>query len=233
MVLRISGEATTRRGMIVLTASAALTSRARAASALVRVGALRFGTVSSVLDVVAHHRLAEASGIAIETLEFAGTSATQVALQAGRVDIVVADWLWVARLRASGANDPVFTPFSAALGGLVVPPGSAVAGAEDLRGLRLGVAGSPLDKSWLLLRVLCRRRSRFDPQDAARPAFGAPPLLNEQLVAGRLDAVLTYWPFVARLEARGLRTALPMSRVLARLGFAESPPMLGWTFPGR
>ena len=52
----------------------------------------------------------------------------------------------------------------------------------------------------------------------------------EQLLAGRLDAVLTYWTSVARLEARGMRALLPMAEVLRGLGFPEPLPMVGWTF---
>src|ERR1700678_2661080 len=59
----------------------------------VRVGVLRFGTVSWELDVIKRHSLDAANGIAVDPVEFAGAGATQVALQAGRVDTVVLDWL--------------------------------------------------------------------------------------------------------------------------------------------
>jgi NitT/TauT family transport system substrate-binding protein len=195
----------------------------------VRVGSLHFGTVAWVLDVAREHGLAEEEGVRIEAVDLAGTAAGQVALQGGRVDMIVSDWLLVARRRAEGA-DLTFAPFSTALGALVVPEGSGIRGLPDLRGRRLGVAGSPLDKSWLLLRLLGLRRHGFDPEAVARPAYGAPPLLAEQLAAGRLDAALVFWPFVARLEARGMRSLLPMQEVLRDLGFAEPLPMVGWTF---
>ena len=166
----------------------------------------------------------------LEVVDLAGTGAAQVALQGGRVDVILSDWLWVARQRAAEGVDLTFAPFSIALGALVASHDSPVAALPDLRGRRLGVAGSPLDKSWLLLRLLALRRHGFDLEDAARVAYGAPPLLNGQLVAGRLDAVLTYWPFVARLEARGMRSLLPVEEVLRALGFAEPLPMVGWTF---
>lgn len=199
---------------------------AAAAGAAVRVGVLRTGSVAWVLDVARHRGLLPPG---VEVVELAGTPATQVALQAGRVDVIAADWLWAARARATGA-DFAWVPFSAALGALVVPAGSAVRGAADLPGLRIGVAGSPLDKSWLLLRLMARRAHGFDPQDAARPAFGAPPLLAEQLAQGRLDAVLTYWPFVARMEARGFAAPLAMAEVVSALGVSPGLPMVGWTF---
>jgi NitT/TauT family transport system substrate-binding protein len=196
----------------------------------IRVGALRFGTAGWVLDVARHHGVPAAEGVRLEVVELAGTPAAQVALRGGRVDTIVSDWLWVARQRAAEGADLAFAPFSTALGALVVPSDSPIAALPDLRGRRLGVAGSPVDKSWLLLRLLTLRRHGFDPEEAARPVYGAPPLLSEQLAAGRLDAVLTYWPFVARLEARGMRGLLPMEEVLRALGLAEELPMVGWAF---
>ena len=42
--------------------------------------------------------------IAIEPVELATAQAAQVALQAGQVDMIVVDWLWVARQRGAGAR---------------------------------------------------------------------------------------------------------------------------------
>lgn len=196
----------------------------------VRIGTLRHGSANWVLNVARRHGLPEAEGLRLEVVELASSPATQVALQARRVDTILADWLWVARQRAEGA-DWGFAPFSTALGALVSPAAAPVDSPAVLRGgLRLGVAGSPLDKSWLLLRLLALRQAGFDPAAEARPVFGAPPLLAEQLLAGRLDAVLTYWTSVARLEARGMRALLPMAGVLRGLGFPEPLPMVGWIF---
>src|SRR6185437_4463801 len=127
------------------------------ADAKLRIAVLKFGTVSWVMDVIAHHDLDEAYGIDIEELELASNQATLVALQAGRVDCVVSDWLWVSRQRASGA-DWTFFPFSTAVGALIAARGAPIHGLADLRDRRLGVAGSPLDKSWLIVQALAQER---------------------------------------------------------------------------
>ena len=49
------------------------------------------------------------------------TQATTVGLQGGSVDIVASDWLWVSRERTSG-GDFTFSPFTTALGSIMVPP---------------------------------------------------------------------------------------------------------------
>ena len=199
---------------------------ARAKDTTLRLGVLKFGTVSWVMDVIEHHDLDEAYGIDIEDLELASNQATLVALQAGRVDCVVSDWLWVSRQRAAGA-DWTFFPFSTAVGALVAARGAPIHGLADLRDRRLGVAGSPLDKSWVIVQALAQEQ-HLDLARDAQLSFGAPPLLNQELLAGRLDAVLTYWNFAAPLESRGLPVVLSMSDALRQLGFETAIPLVGY-----
>lgn len=203
---------------------------ARADSKL-RIGVLKFGTVSWVMDVIAHHELDETFGIDIDEVELATNQATLVALQAGRVDCVVSDWLWVSRQRASGA-DWTFFPFSTAVGALVAARGTPVHGLADLRHRRLGVAGSPLDKSWVIVQALAQEQ-HVDLARDAQLSFGAAPLLNQELLTGRLDAVLTYWNFAAPLESRGLPAVLSMSDALRQLGFKNAIPLVGYVVSER
>ncbi len=219
-----------RRTVLLTSLIAALPlGAARAAGPPIRVGTLRFGSVAWELDVMQAHGLAAAAGITIEPVEFAAAQATQVALQAGRVDMVVQDWLWVSRQRASGA-DWTLSPTFGALGAVMAPQESPVQTVADLRGRRLGIAGSPLDKSWLLLRAYAQRTLGLDLDQAATKSFGPPPLLAEQMAAGRLDAVLTYWPFAARAEAAGQRRVLAMEDAVEALGIPHGVPFLGWVF---
>jgi NitT/TauT family transport system substrate-binding protein len=195
----------------------------------VRVGSLRYGTLSWEIDVIAHHALGEKHRVAVETLELASGPAGQLALQAGRVDMIVSDWLWVSRQRAAGA-DLTFVPFSSSIGSLVVPMASAIRDIPDLVGHRLGVAGSAIDKSWLVLQLYARSSFGLDLNAKVDKSFGAPPLLNQELESGRLDAVLTYWPFAAKLEARGMRPLLTIGDALAGLGIPRNLPLTGYVF---
>jgi len=217
-----------RRALLLAPLLAAFPRPSRAASPI-RVGTLRFGSVGWELDVMRRHGLDAAAGVALEPVEFAAGQATEVALQGGRVDMIVQDWLWVSRQRASGA-DWTLSPSSAALGAVMAPPGSPVAGVPDLRGRRLGVAGSPLDKSWLILRAYAQKLHGLALNAEAEKQFGPPPLLAEQLRAGRLDAVLTYWPFAARAEAAGQRRVLAMEDAVQALGIPAGVPFVGWVF---
>jgi NitT/TauT family transport system substrate-binding protein len=213
-------------GVAVVLAMLAFVGNARAEDRL-RVGVLKFGTVSWELDVIRQHGLDAAEGFSIEPVELASTLATLVALQAGSVDTVVSDWFWVSRQRAAGA-DWSFFPFSTAVGALVAAPQSPVHTLADLRGRRLGIAGSAVDKSWLILRAAAQRKEGLDLERETDKSFAAPPLLDEELAAGRLDAVLTYWPFAARLEARGMRRIMSVDDAMHVLGFESAVPMVGY-----
>lgn len=217
---------TTRRMMTGLLAAAAVVRPARAATSI-RIGTLRFGSLAWEMDVIRHHGLDR--GFTLEPVEFASGPASQTALQAGAVDMVLQDWIWTSRLRSDGA-DWTFAPATAALGAIVVPADSPIKGLTDLRGRRLGIAGGPLDKSWLLLRLYGERETRLDLDTVVEKVFGPPPLLATQLDLGRLDAMLTYWPFVARAEAQGRRVVIDMADVLAGLGVPRGLPILGYVF---
>jgi NitT/TauT family transport system substrate-binding protein len=195
----------------------------------VRVGVLKFGTVSWELDTIKSHKLDEAEGVDLQVVDLASNQATQVALQGGAVDMIVTDWLWVSRQRAEGA-DFTFAPYSTSAGSVMVPAGSDIRTLADLKGHKLGVAGGPLDKSWLMLRALMIRQHGFDPDKDTAKTFGAPPLLNEQVRNGGIDAVLNYWHFAARLKASGLREVATVEQIAHELGIATDVPIIGYVF---
>ncbi|RLW70217.1 MAG: ABC transporter substrate-binding protein [gamma proteobacterium symbiont of Stewartia floridana] len=195
----------------------------------VKMAVLKFGTVNWELDVIKRHGLDQEQGFNLQAVEMAGKQATMVALQAGSVDIAVSDWIWVSRQRNEGKAF-TFLPYSTALGALVVPQDSQVKQIKDLQGLRLGIAGGPLDKSWLLLQALAFQQSGIALDKALTPVFAAPPLLNQQLKQGRIDAVLNFWPYVARLEAIGMQQLIGVQDVSRGLGIHSQVPFVGYVF---
>jgi NitT/TauT family transport system substrate-binding protein len=221
-----------RRTLLGTALAAAVAPLSAAPSPPIRVGALRYGTVAWEIDVIRHHELDAAQHIAIAPVELAAAQAAQVALQAGQIDMIVVDWMWVARQRSAGA-DWTFIPFSNAVGALIAPADSPVHEVSDLAGRRLGIAGSPLDKSWLILRAYATHRYGIDLDAKAEKIFAPPPLLAEQMNAGRLDALLTYWAFAAKAEAAGARRILSVEDAVRGLGIGAAVPYIGYTFSER
>ena len=176
----------------------------------IRIATMKTGTLAWELETLRAHDLDRLANLAIETTELASTEGGKIALKGGSVDLIVSDWLWVGRERALG-DDLVFYPYSSALGAVMVPANSPIKGIADLKGKKLGVAGGPLDKSWLLLQALARR-SGIDLKTEAAIAYGAPPLLTQKALQGETDATLTFWNFCADLEAKGHAACDPNAR---------------------
>ena len=216
-------------GLTALAIVLATLPREGLAAEQLRVGVLKFGTVSWQLDTLKVHRLDAAEDVDVEVVALASTNATTVALQAGAVDMIVSDWIWVMRQRGDGA-DLVFTPYSSALGAVVVGAQGDIRTLSDLAGKKIGVAGGPLDKSWLILQAWTRRRTSLDLGRNVDPVFAAPPLLSEEIRRGALPAVLTFWPDAARLEAEGFRRLLAVEDVLTDLGIEHPVPLVGYVF---
>jgi NitT/TauT family transport system substrate-binding protein len=216
-----------------LTALAAVLAVSAAAPAsaaeTVRLAVLKFGTVNWELSTIQRNELDRKHGFALDVLELAGDQATKVALQAGEVDMIVSDWLWVSRQRAAGKRY-TFVPFSSSVGSLMVPADSPIHSLADLQGKKIAVAGGPLDKSWLLLRGLTERRHGFDPAVAGEAVFGAPPLLTQKAEAGEVDAVLNYWHYSARLEAKGFRRIIGANEAAMALGASGPVSAIGYVF---
>ena len=196
---------------------------------VLRLGVLGFGTVNWELDVIKTHGLDEERSFSLQVEGFGGNQATKVALQGDAVDGIVSDWLWVSRQRAEGEN-LVFIPYSSTVGALMVPPDSDIKSLEDLAGKKIGVAGGALDKSWLLIQGVAKKRHDMALADEVEAIFGAPPLLNEQMQAGELDAVLNYWHFCARLEAQGYNRLIGVNEAISELGVTSDVPQLGYVF---
>jgi NitT/TauT family transport system substrate-binding protein len=194
----------------------------------IRIAAQKTGTLAWELEIIKAHGLDRRADLDIQVVELASPEAGKVALRSGSADLIVSDWLWVARERALG-DKLVFYPYSSQIGAIMVPADSAIAGVADLKGRRLAVAGGPLDKSWLMLQAGARRDG-IDLKTQATVVYGAPPLLSQKALQHEHDATLTFWNFCAELESKGLKRGIDMEAVEKRLGASGPVAMLGYVF---
>ncbi|MBM4208673.1 MAG: ABC transporter substrate-binding protein [Gammaproteobacteria bacterium] len=163
----------------------------------------------------------------IEQRILANAEAGKIALQSGAVDMIVSDWIWAAKMRDEG-SDFSFYPYSSTSGVLMAPAKSEIKSINDLKGKRLGIAGGELDKNWLLLKALAQQE-KID-LTGIETVFGAPPLINEQLLQGRVDVALNYWHYGAKLEAQGYRAIINGREIIEKLGIKQAVPSLGYVF---
>ena len=202
------------------------------ASEVLKVAVLKFGTVNWELDVIKHNGFDQANGFDMKVQGLAGKAAAVVAFQGGEADIIVSDWVWVARQRAAG-KDFVFIPYSKSVGGLMVPGDSPVQSLADLKGLKIGIAGGPVDKSWLILQAYAKAIEGFDLKDNTEQVFGAPPLIFKTALQGKISGVINFWHFMAKLDAKGFRQVASVADAAQELGLDPDTPLLGYVIKGK
>lgn len=211
----------------------ALASSAALAADKLRLAIQSTGTFAWELATARAYGLDKEANLDFETTELSTTEAGKIALVGGGADMILSDWLWVARERSLGTA-LVYYPHSTALGAVMAkgpaPTGSAPAWqASDFIGKKLGVAGGSLDKSWLMLQAWALKQ-KVDLKTQATLAFAAPPLLAEKLSQGELDAALEFWTFAARLEAKGFARVVDMAAVERDLGAKGPVVVTGYVF---
>jgi NitT/TauT family transport system substrate-binding protein len=193
----------------------------------VRIGVLKFGTVTWLTDTIEAHDLDGAQGYRLETVELAARAATTIAFQARDVDVIVADWVWALQQRGRG-EDLRFAPYSRALGALMTD--GTVDGLCDLRGRPVGVVGGDRDKNWLVLQALVRAECGFDLAAETQTVVGAAPLMSQQLIDGSVDAISTYWNHAAKLEAQGMIRLIGVEDAMERIGIVPAPALIGFVW---
>lgn len=216
----------------ILTAGSALAASAMMprfafAAAPVRVTSVKFGSLSWVIDTIRTEGIDKKHDLDLKVVDVANNPAAPVALLSGAADVIVSDWTWALRQRARG-DDLKFFPYSSALGSVMVAKDSPIKSLADLEGKKIGVAGTGIDKSWILLRAYSRKKLGKDIAEFAEPVFGAAPLVSEEFKNKRLDAVLNFWTYAARLKAGGAEELLAMSDVIKGLDVSPTPALVGF-----
>ena len=198
---------------------------------VLKIAVLKFGTVNWELNTIKHHKLDAKHGFKLSVEGVAGEAAAKIAFQGGTADAIVSDWIWVARQRAAG-KDFVFIPYSKSVGGLLVPGDSQAKSLADMKGGRIGVAGGPLDKSWLLLQAFAKKEHGFDLAAETEPVFGAPPLIYKKALQGEMAGAINFWHFAAKMQAAGMRNLVSVAEAANALGLDPDTPLLGYVFNG-
>jgi hypothetical protein len=96
----------------------------------IRIAIQKTGTVAWEIAAMKAFGLDKAADLDIETMELASTDAGKIALEGGSADVIVSDWIWVARERSLG-DKLLFTPYSSALGAVMTPRDSPIHSLAD------------------------------------------------------------------------------------------------------
>jgi len=220
-----------RRNLLKLVGAVPLVGLSNAALAAepVRLATLASGTVAWEVDTIIKNGFDQKHGLALTMVPVAGKQSADVMLAGGEADVIVTDWIWVSRQRNAGA-DYTFLPYSRAVGSVLVKGDSPIKTLADLKGKKIGVAGGPTDKSWILFQALAKKDLNLNLATDATPVFAAPPLLNEQLASGQIDALITFWQFAAKLRGIGARDIATVADAAKSLGLDAETPLLGYVY---
>ena len=196
----------------------------------IRIGTLQYGSVNWELKLIEELELDKKNSFDLEIVELASKNAAAVALQGGAVDLIVTDWFWVSRQRNEKRLFS-FIPHSMAAGGLIASKNSKIVNDLDLKNKKIGVAGGQVDKGWLIFRAYYKKKHGTDLIALSRPIFGAPPLLNKKMQQSGFDAILTYWPYQAKLLTdNNFKKVININEILNELGIPDGIPVIGWVF---
>lgn len=180
-----------------------------------RIGLEAGGTLTWEIRVMQQLGLDRRYGLTLRQIPYATKAAAEMALRGGEAEIKVDDWLFATRARAQGVPVQAIDAFSRAVGGVVVRADGPIRSIADLHARRLGVPGLG-DKTYLLLRTVAVTEFNFDPQKDSQVISASPPLLNQLLERGELDAIVQYWQFVLRLVTTARYRELVSGQVLLR-----------------
>ena len=193
------------------------------------IGLLKWGSVNWEMNIIEHNKLDKKNNVIIKKKFFSTKNAAAIALQGKAVDVIVTDWIWVSRQKAENKSY-FFYPHSMSVGGIIVKHDSEIIDLNTLKNKKLGIAGSSIDKSWLLFRAYSKKKMAVDPINFLKPIYAAPPLLNEFIERNEIDAVLNYWHYNARLKSKGYRELISVENILKDLGIKTKIPAFGWVF---
>ncbi|WP_273209403.1 ABC transporter substrate-binding protein [Marinobacter subterrani] len=194
------------------------------------VSVLQFGTAHWELNHILHRGLDRKNGYRLDLTLVANLPASRLAVTSGSVNGAVADLLW-AQSRFRAGTPYLYVPFSSQIGDIVVAEDSGIRSVADLAGKRIGVAGGPDSKGWILLKKVAAGQG-INLSAATDVQFAAPPLLSQALKRGQVDVIVTYWHFAARLKgAGGWRSAFGMADLLSAMDLDRNLPVLGYVFP--
>jgi len=196
-----------------------------------RAAMLASGTVNWEISTIKAQEFDRKNGFELVVQNYADNGATRVAFEGGEADTMVADWIWVAKQRAAG-KDYVFIPDSRAVGGLVVSDDSGIKALPDLAGKKIGIAGGPLDKSWLILRAYAKQQHGMDLAAETEQVFGSPPLIFKSALSGETAGAINFWHFLAKMKAKGMHELISVADAAAALELDPDTPLLGYVLKG-
>jgi len=157
---------------------------------------LRFAVIGSSGQTEVPFAIQQASldkkyGINIEIIDFAVPAQKYTLFRSGAVDISTGNFVDLLRQRKGGNAIQAIHGFQAYSSSSVAKPNSPIKDFADLKGKSIGTFSTTF-LDWLIVRAAGKKAYNIDLQTDANLVPGAPPLLNQFLARGQVDAALQF-----------------------------------------
>ncbi len=170
------------------------------------------------------------NGLDVELTYFADYTASIDALAAGQIDVNTQTLNDTIASVAAGSELKIVVANDNSTGNDQIICDQSIKSVADLKGKTIGVAGGPVDKSYVVLQAYYNSLTGGKLADDASVKFGAPPLINQLLSSGQVQAALNNWNWNATAAVDGKVQLISVAKMLAELGVPSQPPLLGWVF---
>jgi len=195
---------------------------------------LRFAVVASGNQNEVTYAIREAGldrkhGINIEVIDVAAPGQQYTMVRSGAADIAGGSFVELLRQRKAGNAIQSIHGAQGYGNRFVVRPGSPVRTFADLKGRKVGTYGTTFI-DWLIVRAAGKKAYNVDLETDATLVPGSPPLQNQLLAKGEVEAALQFMTLTLAPIARNeQRLMIDVPGLMTAAGFSPDIFNLQWT----
>jgi NitT/TauT family transport system substrate-binding protein len=194
----------------------------------VRFGVIASGGQGEVPYAIRQFNLDRKYGFVLQEVDLTAPGQQYVMYRAGSIDVSPGTFLDLLRQRKAGFGLQAFHGFQRYNNYIVVKPDSPIRSFADLKGKRFGEFGTTF-LDWLILRAAGKKAFGFDIERDADLVQGAPPLLNQFLAKGEIEAMLQFSTLtLGPIKAGEQRMLIDVPGVMRRAGFVPDAFNSNW-----
>lgn len=182
----------------------------------------------SVPYVIRKFGLDRKYGFKIEQVDFASPGQQFLLARSDAADVFPGNFVEVLRQRKAGVGIKSFRAFQRYNNQLIVPAASPIRSFADLRGKNFGQFGTTT-VDWLILRAAGKQAHGLDLEKDATVVTAAPPLLNQLLTRGSIDAAVQFSSVgLPPVSAGQFRVIGDIAGLIGEAGFDPNAYYLLW-----
>ncbi len=199
----------------------------------VRFGVNASGGQTEVLDAVKAYNLDRKYGFAVQEVDLTAPGQQYVMFRADAIDVSPGTFVDLLRQRKAGVALQAFHGFQGYNNYIVVKPASPIRSFADIKGKRMGEFGTTF-LDWLILRAAGKKAYGFDVEQDTTLVQGTPPLLNQLMARGEVDAMLQFSSLtLGPIQAGEQRLVIDVPSLMRTAGFNPNAFNSNWNVAER